>query len=303
MSGNAAPDHDRPVGVIGLGLMGSAMVARLDEAGRAVLGHDVDQAKREALEALAPGAAVPIAELARHCRTVVIAVYDAAQVGAVLGELAEHAADDSPLVICCTTCTPGEITDIASLAGRLRIALVEAPISGTSSELRAGTATALVGGAPEAIAAGGDVLNLLCPEHVQAGRAGNAARMKLAINLILQSNRAALAEGMVFAERLGLDTEIFLDAARRSAAGSKVMDSKGEKMRLREFTAQSHISQTLKDAELILHEAKMRHLPLPMTSAQVSLLRVAIVKQGADADSSAVIAAFDPLPARGERPR
>jgi putative dehydrogenase len=303
MSGNAAPDHDRPVGVIGLGLMGSAMVARLAEAGRAVLGHDVDQARREALEALAPGAAVPIAELARHCRTVVIAVYDAAQVRAVLGELAEHAGDTPPLVICCTTCTPGEITDIASLAGRLRIALVEAPISGTSSELRAGTATALVGGAPEAIAAGGDVLNLLCPEHVQAGRAGNAARMKLAINLILQSNRAALAEGMVFAERLGLDTEIFLDAARRSAAGSKVMDSKGEKMRLREFTAQSHISQTLKDAELILHEAKMRHLPLPMTSAQVSLLRLAIVKQGADADSSAVIAAFDPLPAHGERPR
>jgi 3-hydroxyisobutyrate dehydrogenase len=303
MSGNAAPDRDRPVGVIGLGLMGSAVAARLTEAGRAVLGHDIDQARREALEALAPGATAPIAELARRCRTVVIAVYDAAQVRAVLGELAEHAAGDPPLAICCTTCAPGEITDIASLAGRLRIALVEAPISGTSAELHAGTATALVGGAPEAVAAASDVLNLLCPERVQAGRAGNAARMKLAINLTLQSNRAALAEGMVFAERLGLDTEVFLDAARRSAAGSKVMDSKGEKMRLREFTAQSHISQTLKDAELILREAKMRDLPLPMTSAQVSLLRMAIVKAGPDADSSAIIAAFDPLPAGEGRPR
>jgi 3-hydroxyisobutyrate dehydrogenase len=303
MSGNAAPDRDRPVGVIGLGLMGSAVAARLTEAGRAVLGHDIDQARREASEALAPGATAPIAELARRCRTVVIAVYDAAQVRAVLGELAEHAAGDPPLAICCTTCAPGEITDIASLAGRLRIALVEAPISGTSAELHAGTATALVGGAPEAVAAASDVLNLLCPERVQAGRAGNAARMKLAINLTLQSNRAALAEGMVFAERLGLDTEVFLDAARRSAAGSKVMDSKGEKMRLREFTAQSHISQTLKDAELILREAKMRDLPLPMTSAQVSLLRMAIVKAGPDADSSAIIAAFDPLPAGEGRPR
>jgi 3-hydroxyisobutyrate dehydrogenase-like beta-hydroxyacid dehydrogenase len=81
------------------------------------------------------------------------------------------------------------------------------------------------------------------------------------------------------------------------------MDSKGEKMRLREFAAQSHISQTLKDAELILREAKVRDLPLPMTSAQVSLLRVAIVKQGPDADSSAIIAAFDSLPAREGSPR
>ena len=81
------------------------------------------------------------------------------------------------------------------------------------------------------------------------------------------------------------------------------MDGKGEKMRFREFTAQSHISQTLKDAELILREAKLRDLPLPMTSAQVSLLRVAIVKQGPDADSSAIIAAFDPSPARREKPR
>ena len=303
MSGDAVPDREQPVGVIGLGLMGSAIAVRLSEAGRAVLGYDIDQARREALVALAPGAVVPVAELVRRCPTVVIAVYDAGQVRTALSELAEHATDNPPLAISCTTCAPGEITDIASLAGRLRIPLVEAPISGTSAELRAGTATALIGGAPEAIAAASDVLNLLCPEHVQAGRAGNAARMKLAINLILQSNRAALAEGMVFAERLGLDTEIFLDAARRSAAGSKVMDSKGEKMRLREFTAQSHISQTLKDAELILREAKVRDLPLPMTSAQVTLLRVAIVKQGPDADSSAVIAAFDPLPARGERPR
>jgi 3-hydroxyisobutyrate dehydrogenase-like beta-hydroxyacid dehydrogenase len=220
MSGDAARGREQPVGVIGLGLMGSAIAVRLTEAGRAVLGHDIDQARREAFEASASGAAAPITEMARRCRIVVIAVYDAAQVRAVLGELAEHAAGNSSLAICCTTCAPGEITDIASLAGRLRIALVEAPISGTSAELRAGAATALVGGAPEAVAAAGDVLNLLCPEQVQAGRAGNAARMKLAINLILQSNRAALAEGMVFAERLGLDTQIFLDAARRSAAGS-----------------------------------------------------------------------------------
>src|SRR6188472_192535 len=112
MSGDAARGREQPVGVIGLGLMGSAIAVRLTEAGRAVLGYDIDQARREAFEASASGAAAPIADLARRCRTVVIAVYDAAQVRAVLGELAEHAAGNSSLAICCTTCAPGEITDI-----------------------------------------------------------------------------------------------------------------------------------------------------------------------------------------------
>jgi 3-hydroxyisobutyrate dehydrogenase len=301
MSGDAAPGRDRSVGVIGLGLMGCAIAARLTEPGRAVLGHDIDQARRDAFEASGSGSAASAAQLARRCRIVVIAVYDAGQVCAALGELAEQAGDGPPLLICTTTCAPAEIAVIAALAGDLRIPLVEAPISGTSAELRAGKALALVGGAREAIAAAADVLDIICAERVEAGRIGDAARMKLAINLILQGNRAALAEGIVFAERLGLDAKIFLDAARRSAACSKVMDGKGEKMRLRDFAPHSHISQTLKDAELILQEARLHGLALPMTAVQASLLRAAILEEGPDADSSAVIAAIDPV--RRERPR
>jgi len=224
-------------------------------------------------------------------------------VRAVLGELAGNADRVPPLAICTTTCAPDEIADIAALAAGLRIPLVEAPISGTSAEARAGKATALVAGAPEAIAAAADVLDVICAERIAAGRVGDAARMKLAINLILQGNRAALAEGIVFAETLGLDAKIFLDGARRSAAYSRVMDTKGEKMLLRDFAPQSHISQTVKDADMILREAQRRGLALPMTSAQASLLRAAMLTEGPDADSSAVIAAIGPSRPRQEWPR
>ena len=100
------------------------------------------------------------------------------------------------------------------------------------------------------------MLDVLCPQQIRVGRIGDAARTKLALNLILQTNRAALAEGIAFAESLGLDRTNFLATARRSAAYSHVMDVKGEKMLARDFTPQSHISQTLKDAELILGEAR-----------------------------------------------
>jgi L-threonate 2-dehydrogenase len=110
----------------------------------------------------------------------------------------------------------------------------------------------------------------------------------------LQNNRAALAEGIAFAEGLGLDPAVFLATARKSAAYSGVMDTKGDKMVKRDFTPQSHMSQTLKDTELILTEARRRNLFVPMTSTQAALLRTAIALEGPDSDSSAIIEAIRP---------
>jgi 3-hydroxyisobutyrate dehydrogenase-like beta-hydroxyacid dehydrogenase len=70
------------------------------------------------------------------------------------------------------------------------------------------------------------------------------------------------------------------------------MDTKGHKMLTREYAPQSHIAQTLKDAELILDEASRHGLRLPMTATQAGLLRAAIALEGPDSDSAAVIEAI-----------
>ncbi|QPF84450.1 NAD(P)-dependent oxidoreductase [Bradyrhizobium genosp. L] len=297
-------DPGTPVGVIGLGLMGSALAARLIDAGVGVLGFDVDAARTDGLKASGAEFAAFAADVAARCRTVVIAVYDAAQLKGLLPDLANVKVP--PLVICTTTCAPGDIAVIAEFAERSHLPLIEAPISGTSADVRAGTATALVAGLTETIEAAAATLEILCPRRINVGAIGNASRTKLAINLILQSNRAALAEGIVFAESLGLDGLTFLASARHSAAYSAVMDSKGPKMLAQDFSPQSRIAQTLKDAELILHEASRRGLSLPVTSAQAELLRATIGLVGPDSDSAAVIEAIrarrDPGKGFGEDP-
>ncbi|MGY4475747.1 NAD(P)-dependent oxidoreductase [Bradyrhizobium sp. USDA 3364] len=282
--------RETPVGMIGLGLMGSALSARLIDAGIGVIGFDIDAAKTDGLRASGAEFAAFAADVAARCRTIVIAVYDATQVKRLLPDLANAA--QPPLVICTTTCAPDEITVIAEFAARSHLAFIEAPISGTSTEVRAGTATALVAGEGDIIAAAAATLDILCPQRINVGTIGNASRTKLAINLILQNNRAALAEGIAFAESLGLDGAAFLASARQSAAYSRVMDSKGPKMLARDFSPQSHIAQTLKDAELILQEAGRHGLRLPLTSAQAELLRAAIALLGPDGDSAAVIEAI-----------
>jgi L-threonate 2-dehydrogenase len=281
-----------PVGMTGLGLMGTALSARLIEAGMSVIGYDIDPAK---CRAFGGEAVASPAQMAARCRTIIVAVFNAEQVEAAFDELRRAGVAD--VIVCTTTCAPDEITGIARRAGALGLRLVEAPISGTSAEIREGSAMALVAGGVDAIDAAGPVLDILCPRQTRIGKLGDAARTKLAINLILQNNRAALAEGIAFAESMGLDAAAFLGAARESAAYSRVMDTKGEKMLKRDFAAQSHIVQTLKDAELILEEARLRKQHLPMTLVQTALLRAAMTLTGPDADSAAVIEAIRPSPA------
>ena len=280
------------IGMIGLGLMGSAMAERLMAAGLGVIGYDTDAARCEALRIAGGSVAGSAQNVALQCEIIVLAVYDAAQVEASLSQLI--GADDRkpPVMLCTTTCSPDDILRIAACATASRIWLVEMPVSGTSAEVRAGTAACLLAGDEATIAAVRGIIDILFPRSVVTGPIGSASRTKLAINLILQGNRAALAEGIVFAERVGLNAATFLSAAQASAAWSAVMDTKGEKMLMRDYRPQSRISQTLKDAELILTEAARLDLELPMTTTQAALLRKAMDLCGADSDSSAVIEAI-----------
>jgi L-threonate 2-dehydrogenase len=292
----------KTIGVIGLGLMGASLSTRLIDAGYAVIGFDIDTDRCKALKAGGGEVAASAGELATQCRTIIVAVYSASQVEAVLAELKRSEKPARNVIICTTTCTPDEIMRIAQQADGAGLPLVEAPISGTSAEVRNGSAMALVAGPQETIDAIGTILDIICPQRVNVGKIGDASRTKLAINLILQNNRAALAEGIVFAESLGLDPAVFLATARKSAAYSRVMDTKGDKILKRDFTPESRISQTLKDAELILGEAQRRNLSLPITTTQAALLRRAIALQGPDSDSSAVIEAIRPSQTRIEDP-
>jgi len=282
--------QDLPVGVIGLGLMGTALAARLVGAGIDVIGFDIDPGRCDEFNDNGHKLAASAGNLADQTQSIVIAVYDSAQVEAALGDLENSPA--RPPLICTTTCAPDEIERIAARAASAGFAFIEAPISGASVEVRDGTATVLVAGEPHAVKTVHTLLAVLCPRRTHVGKIGDASRTKLAINLILQNNRAALAEGIVFAERLGLDGRTFLEAARNSAAYSRVMDTKGEKMLSRDFRPQSHIAQTLKDAELILHEARRRGLHLTMTEAEAELLRAAIALEGSECDSAAIIEAI-----------
>ena len=280
-----------PIGVIGNGLMGMACARRLADAGYRISGYDVDPAKSAAVAALGGSAATSVAEIARNCRTVVIAVFNTDQVDASIEELLAALPADAPALtaICVSTCDPDRIEALARRLPTNRLRYIEMPVSGTSEQAAQGVALGLVGGDPAAADAVRDVLDVLCPRRHHLGAAGNGGRAKLAINLILGINRAAMAEGLVFAERMGLDPGAFLKVAKDSAAYSQIMDIKGDKMIAGDFTPHGKIAQTLKDFKLMLELAQRLKQQLPLTTTYTDIVEGNMKHGEAELDNAAVI--------------
>jgi 3-hydroxyisobutyrate dehydrogenase-like beta-hydroxyacid dehydrogenase len=284
-----------PVGVIGLGFIGAALSERLRAAGFEVIGYDTDAAKARRFAGAGGSAAASLVEVGRRCTCVVIAVFDTAQVIDVVegpGGLVEAAEGAAFTAICVSTCEPDALATLARRAANAGVSLIELPLVGNGDQVRRGEAVGIIAGDPKALARVNDVLQTLCPRRFSIGAPGDAARAKLAINLVLQLNRSALAEGLVFATRLGLDPAAFLEILSASPAHSDVMETKGEKMLQADFSPQSHIAQTLKDARLILEEARRLAQPLPLMEINTALLAATIELGGPQRDSSAVIEAI-----------
>jgi len=283
-----------PVGLIGLGLMGAALAHRLLGAGYSVLGYDIDPGKALLVPDIEVAGSVD--DICLRCSRVVIAVGTTRQVEAVVAELETTA--HPMLVLCTTTVYPRRIAFAAARASRYGITLVEAPVSGTSLQVESGKGVGLVAGPKEAVDLARPLLDAICPQRYTLGSLGSAAKASLAINLVQQLNNAAVAEGLVFAERLGLAPAEFLEALRGATAGSQVMAVKGEKMVRREYSPQSPAAQALKDAQFMIEAAHRLGQNLPMMEVNAALLAAAIARRGGELDSAAVIEAI-----RASRPK
>lgn len=287
-------DQRDVVGVIGTGLMGAACAGRLLGAGYPVCGFDTDSQKLAKFGQMGGRSAKSLVEIAQACRHIVLAVFNTAQVEAVIegpgGLLEVLPAGSAPLTaICVSTCDPDRIAALSARLPADRLLFIEAPISGTSEQTAHGEGLGLIAGDQSAVAAASGVLEAICPRRHYLGASGNGGRAKLAINLILGVNRAALAEGLVFAQRMGLDPAAFLAVARDSAAYSQIMDVKGAKMVAGDFAPHGKISQTLKDFLLMLDLAARYGQRLPLAQTYANLVQGCVAHDEGDLDNSAVI--------------
>jgi 3-hydroxyisobutyrate dehydrogenase-like beta-hydroxyacid dehydrogenase len=278
------PDQ-QGIGVIGLGLMGAALTERLLEHGYRVLVWNRTRAKASPL--LAQGAEWSDNPLT-SCHRVIICLYTTEVVEAMLAQL-DTGLHAGQILLDTTTGDPVRTAALgARLAGR-GVRYLDAPISGSSEQTRRGEATVLVGGDRATFEACADLWRVMGAKTIHVGPCGSAAKMKLITNLVLGLNRAALAEGLAFAEAIGISPAAALEAMAGSMAYSRAMDVKGRKMIEHDFTVQARLSQHLKDVGLMLQAAGKAGMPLPLADTHRRLMEQAEEAGLGELDNSAII--------------
>jgi len=295
MNTSSAFATDQCVGVVGLGLVGTALAKRLSVAGYQCIGFDVRAEAMHEFEAAGFIASASIGSMLHLTNTLVLAVFDTSGVQAVVEQILQHRkiqVQTKPSVITLIDCSTGDPVKLAELARNLseeNIQFIEAPLSGSSVQIENGQATLLLGGEIQHIESVKPLLNTLASSQVHLGGAGMAAKAKLATNLVLGLNRAALAEGMVFAQTLGIQPEIFLQLVLNTPARSEAAVVKGDMMVKEQFEPQSRIRQHLKDVQLMLDMAELSSQNLPLSQAHAQLMRNAIAQGDGELDNAAII--------------
>ena len=265
------------LGIIGMGLMGGALM-RMTGASH---GWDVDAGRCVN--------AATASEIFERCEIVFLCLPNSHIVRSVLQAASlKHGL----ILIDTTTGDPAEMAALGAELAEKGVHYLDATVSGSSAQLLQRDVLIMVGGDVAIFEQCRGLFAKFARDVVHVGPCGSGAQMKLVTNLVLGLNRAALAEGLVFAQQLDLDLTQTLDVMRRSMAYSRIMDTKGEKMITQDFTPQAKLSQHLKDVRLMLAASS---IPLPLSETHRQLLEKAEALGFGDADNSAVIKAFEPL--------
>ena len=244
-----------PIGVVGVGNMGLAMVQRLLQCGHLVVARDIrPEAQARAVTAGA-SAASDCAALARRCRLLIVVVVDVAQCEAVLfGPQGAHAGlHEASTVMVCSTIAPHDVESLAARLERAKVPCIDAPMSGGPARARDGTMSLMVACTDAVFARHELALRDLSSLLFRLGeRVGDGARTKLVNNLLAGVNLAAAAEALALAERLGLDARRTLQVFEQSSAQSWIGSDRLARALDGDFEPRAHTSLLAKDTRLAM---------------------------------------------------
>ena len=275
------------IGVIGVGLLGSALCHRLHKAGQTVIGYDIRTAQLEPLLHLGGQAAGSISEVANAAKVILLSLPDSAISKVVCNELAKSAASQAT-VIDTTTGTPEDAIENAELLRQQDILFMDATVAGASTQVREGAGVLMVGGDPQVFKQHSPLLNTISNVIFHVGPIGSGCRLKLVVNLALGLNRAVLAESLALAAAAGIPMQTALEVLKATPAYSAAMDVKGKKMIDKDFSPQARLTQHRKDVGLIRQLAAQHQQNLPLSNLHAKLLDAAIEAGYGDLDNSAI---------------
>lgn len=285
------------IGFIGLGIMGKPMSRNLMKAGHSLVVYSRRaETTREFADAGAMIAGSP-REVGENAETVITMLPDSPEVkDVVLGEngLIEGMRANA-MLIDMTSMDPLVSREIAAKLAERNIRMMDAPVSGGEPKAIEGTLSIMVGCRKQDFEEFLPVLKAMGSSAVRCGEAGAGNVTKLANQIIVGANIAAVSEALVLAAKAGVDPDLVFQAIRGGLAGSAVLEAKAPMMLDGNFTPGFRINLHIKDLNNVLHTAKGIAAPTPLTE-NVMIMMESLRDGGlGDADHSSLVRFYENL--------
>jgi 3-hydroxyisobutyrate dehydrogenase len=268
MSTDQNGDRLQSLGFVGVGRMGANMARRLKECGFPVAAvFDANAAAAQSLAqelgCVAADDLKSVTALADVILTVV--TDDRAMKKIFIGGLLKRA--KGKLFINCATVTPAIHVWVEQKCAARGAQSLEACMASSITQARQGTLYLMCGGKPETFERAKPILEKLSQSLRYIGAAGQAAQVKALVNMVMNANTAALAEGLGLGAALGLDLTMLREVFSQTGARSGVLQTDGEDMQNRDHACFFSAAHAAKDSGIALKLAKAQHLNLPLATA------------------------------------
>ena len=278
------------IAFLGIGIMGRPMAANLLAAGYPVAVWNRSPGKTAALAEAGARVAASPADAAKGAEVAFTMLSDGAAVSEVLfGEKgAASALSDGALVIDCSSIEPARARDHAERLAAAGVGALDAPVSGGPSGAESASLAIMVGGSEADFAKGAPILEVL-GRPIRVGPAGAGQLAKLANQIIVGLEIAAVAEALLLASRGGADPAKVREAMTGGFADSLVLQIHGQRMLAREFLPGGAARIHLKDFTNIVAEAEACGLELPFSRVALELFQSLVARGGGGWDHSALL--------------
>lgn len=285
------------IGFIGLGIMGKPMAKNLLKAGYEVVVYDRKEASIAELVACGAKGASCNRELAAQSDVVITMVPNSPHVReAVLGKNGVvEGAKPGTVLIDMSSIDPTESKAICAEIEKYGMEMLDAPVSGGEPKAIDGTLSVMVGGKKEVFDKFYDLLMAMAGSVVYVGEIGSGNVAKLANQMVVAINIAAVSEALTFAKKAGTDPELVYQAIRGGLAGSTVMDAKAPMMLNRNFNPGFRIELHIKDLNNALNAAHANSSPAPLTAQLMEIMQFLKSEGHASEDHSSIVKYYEKI--------
>ncbi|MFW5874193.1 MAG: NAD(P)-dependent oxidoreductase [Verrucomicrobiota bacterium] len=259
------------IGFVGVGRMGANMARRLADCDYPISAlYDLDETAASALaEELGCLHATRLGEVTAASDVVITVVSDDAAMRQIFTAKEDHlltAEAKGKLFINCATVHPDVHFDIQQFAEAVGALSLEGCMASSIPQARDGSLYLMVGGSREAFRKARPILKHLSKDLTHVGEAGSAAKVKALVNMVMNMNTAALAEGLGLGAALGLDLGMLCKVFSQTGANSRVLETDAPDMIARDHDCYFSAAHAAKDSKIALTLADKKH-PLPLAKA------------------------------------